>query len=270
MNNIEQKIKEEFDTREFMPNADSWDKLNSKLNKENKKENKKRFFYYKITAIIIGLLITFNFFINRNTSKTSIDNNDIVKIDTNKNQVIKEKGLTVKKEDIINTIINKSDKLVKIEKKQANTHPTNNNVVKKEFKNKFSSKNKKNTLKSNLNPKNETANVLAESTQKKLNKKNNLAESKFDKFTLLVQNTSENKLKTNNKIEMNSSDQDIENMLAMALGERKIETKKIVINNEEFISVIEKDLNRNKHNKILNMIKTGVDTVESIIVSNNN
>ena len=34
--------------------------------------------------------------------------------------------------------------------------------------------------------------------------------------------------------------------------------------------VVENELNINKRDRILNMIKTGVDTVESIIVSNNN
>ena len=82
MNNIENKIKEEFKNREINPNTNSWDKLNFKLNSTQEKKDNKKLIYFRIVAVLIGLLVAFSFFLNGNTNKTN--NNDIELVKTNK------------------------------------------------------------------------------------------------------------------------------------------------------------------------------------------
>ena len=65
---------------------------------------------------------------------------------------------------------------------------------------------------------------------------------------------------------MNSSDDDIDNMLDLAMGNKIITSKKIKVNSKSLIYSVENELSKKKMH---HLIKAGVDTVESIIVSRN-
>ena len=282
MNNIENKIKEEFKNREINPSVNSWDKLNSKLNSTQEKEENKKLIYFRIAAVFIGLLVAFSFFLNSNTNKTNSNDTELVKankedsklIINNKKELIKDETEIVKNEDIEDEpILKKEDKLIK-------SKHVEQNIIEVVSVNKKStpSNNKNNSVKSKSTV--QDARILLASNKKENTQKvksvfvdkEKVEKEKKDTSILLAQNKEviKNKTTTKKKIFMNSSDDDIDKMLALALGESKTKKKELIINSNELMLVVENELNINKRSKILNMIKTGVDTVESIIVSNNN
>jgi len=281
MNNIENKIKEEFKNREINPSVNSWDKLNSKLNSTQEKEENKKLIYFRIAAVFIGLLVAFSFFLNSNTNKTNSNDTELVKankedsklIINNKKELIKDETEIVKNEDIEDEpILKKEDKLIK-------SKHVEQNIIEVVSVNKKStpSNNKNNSVKSKSTV--QDARILLASNKKENTQKvksvfvdkEKVEKEKKDTSILLTQNKAiKNKTSTKKRVLMNSSDDDIDKMLALALGESKTKKKELIINSNELMLVVENELNINKRSKILNMIKTGVDTVESIIVSNNN
>lgn len=227
------------------------------------------------------MLVAFSFFLNSNTNKTNSNDTELVKankedsklIINNKKELIKDETEIVKNEDIEDEpILKKEDKLIK-------SKHVEQNIIEVVSVNKKStpSNNKNNSVKSKSTV--QDARILLASNKKENTQKvksvfvdkEKVEKEKKDTSILLTQNKAiKNKTSTKKRVLMNSSDDDIDKMLALALGESKTKKKELIINSNELMLVVENELNINKRSKILNMIKTGVDTVESIIVSNNN
>ena len=266
MNNIENKIKKEFQQREIQPSKQSWENLAYMLDSTKEKKSKKGIIFFKYAAVFIGLLVVASFFfntdseidkkLNKNTELVDINN---VKIENDKKEIVSNSNENVDAKIKINlikdenylqeksSVINKN-KIYKLKKNSYN----NESLAIKEEVNKI-----KSTIKTEVNLNNYNSIVNNNVVVKKISIPND------EKLI---------KIKNQKKL-MNSSDDDIENMLALALnGKNDNANNSININNDSLQLAIENSLykNRNTKYKIYKVIKAGVDTVESIIVSNNN
>jgi hypothetical protein len=281
MNNIENKIKKALQQRKIQPSNMSWDRLTEKLESQNKEKTKNKFIYYRIAVVFIGLLVGFTFLLNKKKDQESLNaTTDMVATKKVKTPTINE---TVKEEIVKN---NTNDVVFSSpEKKIKNKSKINFNQKKTATKNSIIQKvlNKKqlqiaNTVVVNnidvstsnsVNNKEKSTNIT-QSIQQNENLQIAVLASKSELADVISKSIIDNKVAKKDRILMNSSDADIDNMLANAIGERKITNKELHIQSNKLKYAVENQLNRESKNRMYYLIKSGVDTVESIIVSNNN
>ncbi len=249
MNNIENKIKNEFNNRTIEPSVNSWNVLNLKLKSVEKTKKNKKYFYFKIAVVFIGLVTALSVLLINDKSVDDIDN--VVKINPRNIEVKTNKSLEItdfkEHKEVVKYIDKEEDELI-INKK---TTP------------------KKVVVKTHQKPKvamHLTNNTSVKEKQieitKSVNYSNKLivGEVKSQKILSVV------KAVEKKKTVMNSSDDDIDNMLDLAMGNKIITSKKIKVNSKSLIYSVENELSKKKMH---HLIKAGVDTVESIIVSRN-
>jgi len=222
--------------------------------------------FYKIAAVFIGLLVALSFFFREESKKN--DTNSINEVVTNNkvNSTIEtiKKPINTEEKSLVTVQVSNNFKTDILEKKQEKIQNTKQNST-------FKAKNNTVQIATNLTTKFET--------EKPKNTIINLNNSK-DQIAMntnkLEKQTIAKKVPTNNKevkkarTFMHSTDADIDNLLASALKIDNTKIKRTIFSSQQLEYAVENELNKESKTRLYKMIKAGVDTVENIIVSNDN
>lgn len=257
MNNIEDKIKKEFQQREIQPSIAAWDNLSKKLDSVEESKSKKEFIFFKIAAVLIGLLVALTFYLGQSKKTGLIELNEMV--NSNKTERIIPK---VRNETILEAEIVKATEPIKTSNKVVSIKVNNSSKVNDKSSNKLSSITGNTiTLTSNVNVK-----------KNHISKENHpLQEIELVADLKKIKNKEKSsKIIKKQKKLMNSSDADIDNMLASVMDDRIGKKHELVIVNSELTYAAERELDSESKYRILKVIKTGVDSVESLVTNNNN
>lgn len=264
MNNIEQKIKKEFQQREIQPSIASWDKLVTKL-EDNKSKKKHRLVYFiRIAAVFIGLLIMGTYFFNKkNSAKEFVNTNKIIVKNDTQTKFNEHKKTHINNEkDSVTTQI-KTDTEVQIVKSTKNDGSIYNKSVLITHNNSIQNIGQSSNQKRVLN----TDRIIKQNKSSNYDKEVNNAE-------VAVLLTTNQKKHNPNSVEkvihkktvMNSSDDDIDRMLALALENKNKKEFHIHIEDKQLQYAAEQTINTSLKYKIFNTIKSGVDTAGSLLV----
>ena len=269
MDNIENKIKQEFQNREIKPSKSAWEVLNAQLEvSTTKKENKKlRFLAY--AAVFIGLLFGLTLFLNGNkkTSNTPVivKENTIPKIEKSKfndNNKTEQIPNTVQENTKI-VIVKTEVKSVKVKSKTKS--------VKQQFQQKFVQSEDNNVVASQTKPNETIVNSVVVNTSNNALLANNTNPNKQTPNP--KQQTPNTKQQTPNpkpKKKLFSTDADIDLLLATALNKTANNSvREVKIQSSHLQYAVESEINIPIGNKILKTLRAGVDTVEEYITSNN-
>lgn len=263
-NNIENKIKKEFQDREIKPSKSAWEVLNAQLEVTSTKKENKKLKFLAYAAVFIGLLFGLLIFLNGN----KVINNKPVIVDVNEDVMIEiptDRNQTIDESQKIDTkIIEKKNEVVAIQKfKKA-----------KKIDKQIRSPKKKVIPRVQHNIKVANNDIKSEEIRK-INEKDNISDqTQITKVELAninsnVINETNNKSKKVKK-KLFSSDEDIDLLLANALKSDTNKTiKEIKIQTAYLQYSVESEINTPIGNKILKTLKAGVDTVEEYITSNN-
>lgn len=264
--NIENKIKETFQNREIQPSTNAWEKLESKLIIKETKKEKNKFRFIAYAAIFIGLLFGLLFFLKNEDVKNQNIENPVV-IDDKKPDTQIEKNI-----ELNETIINKEKVIVqndlqKIKKQttKKTPHLKKNNLINQPVLNEIT-QNKSNKKISEESLEIEKINLEHVSEQIVVQKN----EDKIAK-DIIVEKIDNKPIKNKLRDKITTNDDEIESLLAAAMNTTTKEKKyKLTVNSNSLQYSVESELNKPLTNKIFKTLKIGVDTMEAIIVSNNN
>jgi len=271
---IENKIKKEFQNRTIEPSKIAWEKLESKMTIQKVKKEKNRYRYLAYAAIFIGLLFGLLLFLkNENSINNNIENPIVIDSNSKEKQIINDEELLknnieqnesiVKKEEVIvkNNLNNKPNVIRKKIQQVINENFISKEAVAQTTKNKSY---KGNDIK--IPPKiivAENVNNQIDIAQSAVNQ-NNIENYKKNIADKIVP-------KKATKAKIVTTDNDINNLLVSAMNEIKQENGfELIVNSNSLQYAVESELNKPLTNKIFKTLKAGVDTVEAIIVSNNN
>jgi len=260
MNNIEEKIKKEFQQREIQPSIIAWDKLADRLDQSESKKKNKLVFMLKIAAVFIGLLVVVSFFINQNKEVKAIDKikNTLVhseikkKYNTPNSDVLEANNdKTTETNQAIVAASKQKQSLKKNESTRKITNISQINLSNKEFQKQIVQSNKK------LNSTSKKENHFEVNREEKVN---DIAINKNKTYKLSNQAPIK-------KIKMNSSDDDIDLLLANALKNNEKVQFEIEVKDKQLQYAAEKTLKTSLKYKVYQTIKSGVN---SVIVYNKN
>lgn len=266
--NIEQKIKKEFQQRTIKPSSNAWEVLNAQL--EVKTKNKThRFLAY--AAVFIGLLFGFVYLFNTNNTTNNQPIMVDVKNDENKNEIPEKsnKIITNVKKELLNDL-NKDTKIIESKKEEVAKNEsikTINKYIKVAI-NTSESRNKKSdndvNAKLNLKTDNNQFIIVDSSKLKNISIEKNKTKSENES----IENKT-NKLKKRRKLLL-STDDDINKLLASAI-ERNPKTKveNVQLYSDALKFAVESDMKQPLSKKIYKTLVTGVHTVEGFMDNNN-
>jgi hypothetical protein len=246
-NNVLDKIKEELRGNAIQPSENAWETMNAMLDAQEEKKSKKKVPIWVYAAAIAGVLFGLTVLF-QNNKQDAIDTLAVEKqiIETSKDAtdtiVIKKNQNTVEKEVIV---VNETPKVKLLNKK--------NKSVKQKTK--------------HFKTVNTTPISYVQNISDPTKKQEQIATPASPKELKLVATT----VKKEKKPLMQSSNSDIDAMLASALGNentRKTYTLEVAENTLQNTAATKGDMTVNKFLK--NVIQTGVDTVEDIISANDN
>jgi hypothetical protein len=271
--NIENKIKQEFQNRTIEPSKNAWEKLESKMTIQKVKKEKNRYRFLAYAAIFIGLLFGLLLFLKNGNIKNNNIENPIVIDNNNTEQVKKDEEILKNNVEQNESIVDKEEVIVK---NNLNNKP---NVIRKKI---------QKVIHENFISKDAVAQVTKNKSDKekeiKIDSKiigTEYTSNKIDIVQSVVNQNNSDSTKKNNtnkivvkkvtKIIIVTTDNDINSLLASAMNEVKQENDyELMVNSNSLQYAVESELNKPLTNKIFKTLKAGVDTVEAIIVSNNN
>ena len=239
-NNMEHNLKKEFHNREILPSENAWNTLSSRLEIAALQKKRNTYKYLAYAAVMMGVFLGIFSLINKTNTQSHttpiVIDKENKKVKTTKQYEIE----ALQKTGANNTIV--------IQEKK----PTNSVSI--------------------AHPNSEQKKNLASIVKKKVeriaqdNKLTiNTTQSTLDERT----NQSITKSDTQKKKKMLSSDEDIEALLAEALEQTPPNhTKEISIELNSLENSTGIKLKKPLKRRIIETIKTGVDTVETLLVSN--